>query len=316
MQLEPFYCLYHHHKNIYHAYKRADGAMKHLPGKARAIDADEWDRFCSGDRLVALGLRGFTCEDYHKPAQDQMVELHWAAVDIDHEHQKDSQYYAGGPIEWHPKVREICGDDAFIRFSKSGRGVHVIMKTDKPYPFKGTAAASVAAKALIAPLVKRLNDGGIVTCVAGSPNLWVWSEGGYQDWWERTEKTHPLPTIAPTIYTSSVSSGGSITIYGNDTLGANIIGRLISTDILDARIILCNTIYRWEGIPRHTTVNIGQVKEALKDIITIKTKSQCRPEHANEHNGFIEIDEFSVSLFSSPDNTAPGAGWLFKIPLE
>lgn len=315
MQLEPFYCLYHHHKNIYRAYKRADGAMKHLPGKARAIDADEWDRFCSGDRLVALGLRGFTCEDYHKPAQDQMVELHWAAVDIDHEHQKDSKWYAGGPIEWHPKVREICGDDAFIRFSKSGRGLHVIMKTDKPYPFKGTAAASVAAKALIAPLVKKLNDGGIMTCVAGSPNLWVWSEGGYQDWWERTKKTHPVPTVAPTIYTSSIC--GDIRINGGTGLGSDIVWQLVAQNILDCS----TTCYNEQGrnfliVKRHNTINIGQVKEALKDIITIKTKSQCRPEHVNEHNGFIEIDEFSVSLFSSPDNTAPGAGWLFKIPLE
>lgn len=314
MQLTPFHGFYHHTKNIYHAYKRADGAIKHLPGKARAIDADEWDRFCSGDRLVALGLRGFTCEDYHKPANEQMVELHWAAVDIDNEHQVHLPAYR----DWHEIVKGVCNDQYTIRYSKSGKGLHVLAHTDKPYPFKGTGAASLAAKALIDPLIKKLNAAGIITCVAGSPNLWVWNEGCNQYALEVGPKIHKLPenlVINRPVATTSGYIELCFDVNNQSNLGPSILLRLIGRQILkgEVRIGHENLIVL---VPNRTTVNIGAVREALWEITKVQTKSQCRPDHHHEHNGFIEIDPFSISLFSSPDNTAPGEGWLFRIPLE
>lgn len=279
--------------------ERRGAKMLHMPPKSKPITPSRYAQFCGLGPTTALGVRGVEVEDPYQPADSQKCWLNWAAIDVD-----DGEQPIG---EWHPHLMRTLNGAAHVRSSKSGKGRHVLFMFDKPYEFFGVAAAASAAKAFVKPWVDKLNAAGIQTCVSGLPNLWVWSEGGKQSWIYKSSIKHVLGvTACPTIPLPRTKPCLSMFLMTNG-FGWEVAKRLVEHGIV---------LTKDGKINRHTNINVGRVKAALENLMPFKTKSKCRPEHAGETNGFIEIDEYSVSLFSSADNTGPGAGWLFKIPLD
>ena len=295
--------------------ERRGAKMLHMPPKSKPLSQERYSRFCGLGEITALGVRGVQVEDMFKPADTQKCWLNWAAIDVDAEGQWPVLGELGNGCSWQEMLERVLEGCAHVRASKSGEGRHVLFMFDKPYEFFGVTAAAAAARAFVKPWVDKLNAAGIQTCVSGLPNLWVWSEGGKQSWIYMSKVKHPLSYFAPVAQTH-VNFGPYIMSdcvqVSGDGPGIEIVHRLWDHCIIRGDSLNCRPL----TVDRHTNINVGRVKEALKDLMPFKTKSKCRPEHAGETNGFIEIDEYSVSLFSSADNTGPGAGWLFKIPLD
>lgn len=287
--------------------ERRGSKMLHMPPKSKPLTSERLKRFMALGPMTAIGVRGVVVENSYEPADAQRCWLNWAAIDVDAEGQWPVLGELGNGCSWQEMLARVLNGAAHIRSSKSGEGRHILFMFDKPYEFFGVAAAAAAAKAFVKPWVEKLNAAGIQTCVSGLPNLWVWSEGGKQSWIYKSSVKHMLgATACPCIPLPRTKPCLSMFLMTNG-FGWEVAKRLVEHGIV---------LTKDGKIDRHTNVNIGRVKEALKELMPFKTKSKCRPEHANETNGFVEIDEYSVSLFSSADNTGPGAGWLFKIPLD
>lgn len=306
-----FDCLYHPtsmERYRVFRFKRDDPkAMVHYPPKKKERDASKWVSVARD--AWALGYRGVCVSDLGKLQDEQLVELHWACIDIDWPQKMEMS-----PKELLDRVatalycRMYEGSvgyskpAAHIRTSKSGNGLHCFFKFDRPYPFNGVCSAEAAAHAFIMPWVKKLNDAGIETCMRGLPNMWVWSEGGKQHWecWGPAVAMHAL---APELQTVQRRAPKELEADAPREGLAGEIAQALSA----------------AGIPvgPHEQINIGEVKRALEKVLPIKTVSSCRPGHEGETNGFLECTPYHIALFSSPDNTGgAGSGWLFKIPRE
>lgn len=284
--------------------KRGD-KMRHFPPKKANCSLDQISSFNARGPITSYGVRGVSINEPFKTGDSQPAWLHWCGIDVDQEHNAER---AG----WQDTLWELVSGVANIRASKSGLGRHVIFKFDKPYEFAGVTAAARAAGSFLIPWVEKIETAGIKTCVSGLPNFWLWSEGGHQNWISKTATVHPLTTYQKTRVLAE-PVGDTVAVSLSESVGRYVLEALIHGRVLPARQS-GETLY----VPRHHNINVGAVKRAMAILpdIPINTQSKCRIEHENEPNGFIAIDEYSISLFSSADNTGPGAGWLFKIPLE
>lgn len=142
--------------------------VEHWPG-TRGQTAEQMPTHCK-----LWGFVGLTVEKYTLPISQQQVRLCWTGIDIDGE---DNNHLSVEQIA--TKSHEVIGNKCIIRTSKSGKGVHVLMPwgetTPKPY-----VHAKMEAKHDAAIYVKRLLDVGVVPCVFGLVNMWLYSEGGQQ----------------------------------------------------------------------------------------------------------------------------------------
>lgn len=127
------------------------------------------------------GYRGLLVQDYARSLNDQRVVLCWCAVDIDGKDNPGLSF-----DELHRRTAEAIDDmglggSTVLRSSKSGAGIHVIHRNhtwsmkDRTY-----TEAQDMAKHGAARIVRDLMHNGVMTCVYGLPNLWLWSEGGKQ----------------------------------------------------------------------------------------------------------------------------------------
>lgn len=118
------------------------------------------------------GFMGLAVEDYHKPIAQQKSRVAWYGIDVDG---KDNVYE---PQQLAYICAELFNNDAIIRYSKSGNGVHIIFPCDKTG--LSYEEAKQWAKQACIPHLKRLVDSGICPCVYGLVNMWLYSEGGKQ----------------------------------------------------------------------------------------------------------------------------------------
>lgn len=124
-------------------------------------------------QMKLWGFIGVTVEDYKASIKDQPVKLRWTGIDIDGE---DNPRLSVDEIAY--KAFDLM-PNSIVRTSKSGLGVHVILPWGDTYP-KPWAQAKMEAKHDTAVHVKRLIDVGVVPCVFGLVNMWLFSEGGKQ----------------------------------------------------------------------------------------------------------------------------------------
>jgi hypothetical protein len=264
------------------------GRMQHAPGLNGMADPlpDGWP---------VHGYRGVCVRDYRKPADAAHVLLCWAGLDIDYGDNKHIDNLVD-------KCCAVLADECIIRTSKSGRGVHAILVLRSPLEVPYSLAASLA-KNLIQPRAQKLTDAGVVTCVSGLPNLWLWSATGLQR------------TVVDNGYTAEPSCADVDTVnrFANDpyvnmsqaTSLSTMLFSGLAASAVHALIVAGVVACRDGFVSRKQNVNIGAVKRALVGLVDVKTKSKCRPEHSYNINGFIEFTvDGGVRLFSNPDQAA------------
>ena len=229
------------------------------------------------------GYRGLLVQDYRKSVTEQPVKLCWAGVDIDAPDNPDRDL----PGE----VSDLLFNQCLIRTSKSGKGVHCIVVFYRAIECAYHTALETAKRA-VHGIEEELAEAGIKSCVAGLPNLWLWSDGGLQRTVSDTGVTvsaptqiaaAPVPRFEPQPVDRSAFSG----------LALEVLLRLS-----EARMIRLPYTGR-------TNVNIGRVKRVLDGVCTINTRSKCRAEHESEVNGFLEITaDGTIKLVSNADNNS------------
>lgn len=123
--------------------------------------------------LKYWGFVGVTVESYSKPMAEQMCRIRWTGIDIDGD---DNPKFDVERAAY--QVYDLI-PNSIIRTSKSGSGLHVILPWGNTHE-KPWVQAKMEAKHDTAVHVKRLIDAGIVPCVFGLVNMWLFSEGGKQ----------------------------------------------------------------------------------------------------------------------------------------
>jgi len=222
--------------------------------------------------IKSAPLRGCTQLAYgevYKPMATQQCEICWVGLDI------DAEDNPGLPLAelshgWFASM---------VRTSCSGKGLHVIYRLDNPVPCTSETAGRLV-KAIAAPFKAEIEATGIHVCKADKRMFWL--HGGENEIISRDDDLVFLPSFAfsPSQFPMP---------------------RILSQDVP-----LSPTIRGWcekLGLAtnkKHSPVYVGDVVESLRSLgERVDTKSQCR---GNGHvNGYIDLDQFSISLWSYAD---------------
>ena len=230
---------------------------------------------------------------YDQPMVDQpRVLLCWVGLDVDAEDNDHVHLQRGSLADYIAAM--FSNEPVVTRASKSGAGAHLLIPIRAPLEVAYDKAKSVA-KAIARRYESYLNDEGIVTCVTGLPNMWLYTEGGKQSTVGITNDLYE-PTIDE-LNPKTVSFAAPPETEGNGPpqfsgMAARCLNVLAQNGIISPEF------------PPRTQVNIGRVKRALETIgVGLETKSKCRPDHEGEVNGYIELlADGTLKLFSNPDN--------------
>ena len=234
-----------------------------------------------------IGFRGLMVRDEASWIGEYPVLLAWVGLDIDAEHNPH--------VDKLPeRVAEVVCDKGTVRTSKSGAGAHVFFRIAGQPKLPYEEAKRVARRFAAGAEDRLYTKAGIVCCVTGLPNLWVWSEGGRQrevrvckEWNLPPEGSYVLRGEKP----AAPVSGTGLAQYS--PMIQAILKILHVANVLDVN-----------NLAPKTQVNIGKVKRALAGHLDFATKSKCRPEYEHEINGFIQLDAAngSFALVSNADN--------------
>ncbi len=289
----------------YYVTRYHDDTMAHWPGLKGDVgkmsykgNLIQWD-------AKAVGYRGINVLSYSDPVTEHFVQLRWAGIDIDAKDNPDRFCGYGvdaRALEPDSLINRVCRviPAAMVRLSKSGKGVHVILRLDpKCYPTVSYDQAKQLARGMVAGPKVALQAAGITVCVTGLPNLWLWSEGGKQKTVQEGT-TVELPGAwsecgAPKCYGNTAQQDREIPLDNFKGTPAAILVKLLDAGLIrDAGFGRCCVYHKAQ-------INVGEFLR--KTGIKVTTKSQCRPEHAHEVNGYLELGEDgSLKLFSNADN--------------
>jgi hypothetical protein len=243
----------------------------------------------------SIGFRGLMVRDHHVPMSDQpSVLLCWIGIDVDAEDNDHVHLQRGTLADYISML--FVNEPVVTRSSKSGAGAHVLIPLRAPLEMSYDKAKRVA-KAIADRYETYLNNEGIVTCVSGLPNMWLYTQGGKQatvgmtnDLYEPTiEELNPSTTAFPTV--QHVENSGPPQFSG---MAARCLNTLVEAGVMSPEF------------PKRTQINVGRVKRALANMgVELETRSKCRPDHEHEVNGYIELSEDgTVKVISNPDNNS------------
>lgn len=112
------------------------------------------------------GFGGRVYKTYSKLRKEQEYLLAWTSLDID-----DINI-----VEVAPKIKKLI-PECSIRESKSGQGVHLFFRFDKPLYFQAGESDLVTQKIFLAPYMDTLKENEIPICTPASSILWLTGAG-------------------------------------------------------------------------------------------------------------------------------------------
>jgi hypothetical protein len=238
--------------------------------------------------VISTGLRGLMVNDLSIACSEQKSRLLWVGIDIDAEHNPDH----GARLT--SDVVTCLGHVGTVRLSKSGKGCHVFIRCSNTSEYKYDYVKRLA-RHVVQPYVERLIAAGIKPCVHGLPNLWVQTRGGLQRTIHEntTFKVDLSGIVLPVLaFEAPGSTGTCIKLDAFNGLLLKLVMKLQEDKVLG------------DPLSVKTNVNVGRVRRSLEPLgVKFETQSKCRLNHADEVNGFIELDPCGgLCLVSNPDN--------------
>jgi len=235
-----------------------------LPGKSMP----NYERIQKNWETAPLkGCSQVAYEKIFSPMAGQRCEIVHVDLDIDQDDNPETDltaiHYPGASM---------------VRTSVSGKGVHVLYRLAEPIACTHETANQII-KAITAPLVEAL--GTIKVCKSDKRLFWLW--GGKNEIISRDDCAFLTPAISPIVtqsITKSAESGEGLSVCPSIREWATKLGLIF--------IRKSNPIY------------IGSVLLLLRSLgEKVETKSSCRGN--GQMNGYLDVTEYSISLFSFAD---------------
>jgi hypothetical protein len=131
-----------------------------------------------------IGITGRTYRTFENSMQKQSYFLHWIGIDVD-------DLSVEGLVS-REKIGQIAQliPECSIRYSTSGKGLHLIFRLDKPYFFEAGVRATDRIKLTLKPYVDILINNGIPVCCWSGGVFYV--SGGKQAFCVKKENVIPL----------------------------------------------------------------------------------------------------------------------------
>lgn len=215
--------------------------------------------------------------------------IHWLGIDIDLDEPLPASTLAQLTV-----IPDLHDPASFlplsVRRSSGGIGLHLILRLVDPIPTVYQSSQAII-KALLAPVVKQIEELGVKVCSADRRMFWLW--GGKNEWlvkqtrfWFPKVTGGHLPVTSPQLPVSSEKLDES----NFPSALVPFLSRAIAAGVFRAPVKHSNLIHVG------TFIRFLQV-EGIKPP---PTRSTCSPEwHVN---GFLDIQGTQVTLYSFADS--------------